>query len=88
MVFPAEPPDTETGRRKLRVGATQTGGGDATIPPGMPHDLLRLNGTAVIGDPRNDENLLVAQTHLLFMKFHLYDFRNNMYDLECINMYG
>jgi hypothetical protein len=24
----------------------------------------------VIGDPRNDENLVVAQTHLAFLKFH------------------
>ena len=60
----------EPGRRKLRVGATQTGGGDATIPAGLPNDLLRLNGTAVIGDPRNDENLVVAQTHLAFIKLH------------------
>ena len=30
----------EPGRRKLRVGATQTGGGDATIPPGMPANWL------------------------------------------------
>ena len=60
----------EPGRRKLRVGATQTGQGDASIPAGMPNDLLRLNGTAVIGDPRNDENLVVAQTHLAFIKLH------------------
>ena len=25
---------------------------------------------AIIGDPRNDENLIVAQTHLAFLKFH------------------
>ena len=24
----------------------------------------------MIGDPRNDENLIVAQTHLAFLKFH------------------
>jgi hypothetical protein len=27
-------------------------------------------GCALIGDPRNDENLLVAQTHLSFLHFH------------------
>ena len=27
-------------------------------------------GTALIGDPRNDENLLVAQTHVAMLKFH------------------
>jgi hypothetical protein len=35
------------------------------------NDLPRSpEGTALIGDPRNDENLLVAQTHLAFLKFH------------------
>jgi hypothetical protein len=30
----------------------------------------RADGTAIIGDPRNDENLILAQLHLLFLKFH------------------
>lgn len=54
---------------QLRVGKT--------TPVGeleqLPNDLLRLNvqpPIAVIGDPRNDENLAVAQTHLAFIKFH------------------
>lgn len=35
------------------------------------HDLPRNSqGTAIIGDPRNDENVLVSQLHLLFLKFH------------------
>nr|AHE14713.1 putative ovoperoxidase [uncultured bacterium] len=34
-------------------------------------DLPRTaGGTARIGDARNDENLIVAQLHLLFLKFH------------------
>jgi hypothetical protein len=33
-------------------------------------DLPRLGGRAVIGDPRNDEHLIIAQLHLLFMRFH------------------
>jgi hypothetical protein len=34
-------------------------------------DLQRnVNGRALIGDPRNDENLIVSQLHLLFLKFH------------------
>lgn len=42
----------------------------------QPNDLPRLsNKFAVIGDPRNDENLLVAQVHLAFMKAH-----NRIYD--------
>jgi hypothetical protein len=30
----------------------------------------RDDGTAMVGDPRNDENLILAQMHLLFLKFH------------------
>ena len=34
-------------------------------------DLLRNpQGVAIIGDPRNDENLVVSQLQLLFLKFH------------------
>lgn len=49
----------------------------ATSPSG--HDLARnAGGTALIGDPRNDENLLVSQMQLMFQKFHnkLFDFRH------------
>lgn len=36
-----------------------------------PNDLPRaLSKVALIGDPRNDENLIVAQTHVAFLKFH------------------
>jgi hypothetical protein len=35
------------------------------------HDLLRnVEGTAVIGDPRNDSHLIVSQMHLAFMHAH------------------
>jgi hypothetical protein len=34
-------------------------------------DLARTStGVALIGDPRNDENMLLAQTHLAMIKFH------------------
>jgi LysM repeat protein len=41
----------------------------------LPNDLPRGHNAekfieATIGDPRNDENLAVAQTHLAFLKFH------------------
>src|SRR6202048_1163377 len=37
----------------------------------FPNDLPRSpEGRALIGDHRNDENLLVAQTQLAFLKFH------------------
>jgi hypothetical protein len=38
---------------------------------GAENDLPRNRlGTALIGDPRNDENLIVSQLHLAFLKFH------------------
>jgi len=47
----------------LKVGAAQGG------PPGS--DLPRNPaGQAIIPDPRNDENLAVAQTHAAFIRFH------------------
>jgi hypothetical protein len=37
----------------------------------LPNDLARNSeGFALIGDKRNDENLLVAQLHLAMLKFH------------------
>ena len=36
-----------------------------------PNDVPRNRvGTALIGDPRNDENIFVSQVQLLFLKFH------------------
>lgn len=55
------------------IGSTnsQPGGGDGSIKPSLPNDLPRAaSGLAIIGDPRNDENLIVAQLHLAFLKFH------------------
>ncbi len=41
-----------------------------------PDDLPRNEfGTALIGDPRNDENIFVSQMQLLFIRFH-----NHVYD--------
>ena len=46
---------------KLRLG-----GGN-----GMPADVPRTpEGRAIIGDARNDENLIIAQIHAAFIKFH------------------
>lgn len=57
---------------KFRIGKTSAtpGGGDPSVAPSKPFDLPRNGQTALIGDPRNDENLLVAQTHLAFLRFH------------------
>lgn len=41
-------------------------------------DLARSpDGTALIGDPRNDENIFVSQMQLMFQKFH-----NRMYEVR------
>ncbi|BCH21116.1 peroxidase family protein [Mesorhizobium sp. L-8-3] len=51
-------------------------GKNITVPFGnvvgdFRNDLPRSpEGFALIGDHRNDENLLIAQTHLAFLKFH------------------
>jgi len=49
-------------RVKLKLGETA---GNVS-----KNDLPRQGLDAVIGDPRNDENLVVAQTHVAFLKFH------------------
>jgi Animal haem peroxidase len=46
------------------------------------NDLQRNGqGRAIIGDPRNDENILISQMQLLFIKFH-----NMVYDTEFADM--
>src|SRR3546814_18230964 len=64
------------------VGPKLLIGQNITVPFGnvqgdFENDLPRgPHGMALIGDPRNDENLLVAQTHLPFLKFH-----NTVFDM-------
>jgi hypothetical protein len=54
---------------KLLLGKTKPTPPD--VPDVFPNDLPRNpEGRALIGDHRNDENLLVAQTQLAFLKFH------------------
>lgn len=50
-------------RIKLLIGKNKSGSKNLDLP-------RTQDGTAIIGDPRNDENILVAQTHLAFLKFH------------------
>jgi hypothetical protein len=55
----------------LLLGSTIQGQGDPKVKPGLAFDLPRGGqGRALIGDHRNDENLLVAQTHVSMLKFH------------------
>jgi nucleoid-associated protein YgaU len=76
---PRDPAD----RNKLRIGQVTSLGGTAPPtqrPPGKGDDNdlpreprssdIRHDRAALIGDPRNDENLIVAQLHLAFLKAH------------------
>lgn len=62
----------EEDRERLKVGPTlEALGMDGYPIPSSLNDLPRTpNGTAIVIDPRNDENLIVAQLHVLFAKFH------------------
>jgi hypothetical protein len=59
-------------RAKLRVGSTgfKINGVDVED---LPRDS---NGNAILGDPRNDENVILAGLHAAFLKFH-----NRMVDI-------
>ena len=68
----------ESDGRRLKIGTT-TGRPIFGVTQAFPNDLPRQPAAdpetensrrAIIGDPRNDENLIVAQTHLAFLKFH------------------
>ncbi|MFF0990102.1 peroxidase family protein [Kocuria nitroreducens] len=48
-------------RRRMRIGQNLDGF------PDLPRNA---DGTAIIGDHRNDENLIVAQFHLTFLQLH------------------
>jgi hypothetical protein len=58
---------------RLKIGETIA---VPDVPKTFPNDLPRAGfgskevGKARIPDPRNDENLAVAQTHVAFIKFH------------------
>ncbi|MFJ2485050.1 heme peroxidase family protein [Pseudomonas sp. NPDC087639] len=62
---------------KFVIGSVTPFDGGLEGSKGLDNDLPRVNspGTerhrkARIGDPRNDENVIVAQLHLAFLKFH------------------
>jgi len=69
---PDQVPYEEDGRLKIESELspvpTVAGQPDQARVPGA--DLPRVNQKAQIGDGRNDENLIVAQLHLAFLKFH------------------
>jgi hypothetical protein len=66
---PAEQPELFSDGIHLKVGRTAVAG---DLPELDGFDLPRDPSapSAVIADPRNDENLAVAQTHCAFIRFH------------------
>lgn len=63
--------DSPEGRERFLLGATtQSEMPGQTLPPSC-NDLPRNSqGTALVGDPRQDENLILAQLHVAFLKLH------------------
>ncbi|WP_433303186.1 peroxidase family protein [Actinoplanes sp. CA-030573] len=60
-------------RAKLRVGALTPVNVGVRIPPvdDLARDLpRRADKVPLVGDARNDENLVVAQLHVAFLRFH------------------
>jgi hypothetical protein len=58
---------------KFKVGTAATEGVPGVrIPPDddLQRDLPRVDKTAQIADARNDENLIIAQLHTAFLRFH------------------
>lgn len=63
----------EADHARLKIGETLSisQNVDLTLPNDLPRKGTGDNPIeALIGDPRNDENLAVAQTHVAFIRFH------------------
>ncbi|EFC85919.1 heme peroxidase family protein [Parafrankia sp. EUN1f] len=73
-----ETPDDLYDGVRLRLGRVAEANNDGSRPAGDPiplaadglHDLPRDGSVALVGDGRNDENLIVAQFHVAFLRFH------------------
>lgn len=63
-------PGIDDGKTSFLIGANQDGEQD--LPRNrLPASAAGLaQGRALVGDPRNDENVIVGQLHLLFLRFH------------------
>ena len=57
----------EPGGALLLIGDSRAEFGESFAVEDLPRNL---QGCALIGDPRNDENAIIAQLHLVFLKFH------------------
>jgi len=79
---PADQPylyDEADGLTRFRLGEDvgevpgETSGSGPDLPRNMPRrngDQQNFFGRALIGDPRNDENLLISQLHCTILRFH------------------
>lgn len=64
----AVPELLEADGKHMKLGTAAAFGG---VPEMIGFDVPRApSGKALIGDPRNDENLIVQQLHLAFLRFH------------------
>lgn len=69
QLSPRDPYDSD----KLRIDDVNFGSPFRGLPPGkdIQNDLPRDgHGTALIGDPRDDENVVLAQLHVAFLRAH------------------
>jgi Animal haem peroxidase len=66
--FSGQPDQVPYTGDRLAIGTLSSGPPGNEVIPGA--DLPRVDRKARIGDARNDENLVVAQLHLAFLKFH------------------
>lgn len=78
-VYGGDAKDTILPNGRFRIGQLSLSGFNPIPTVERTHDLPRrnpdpgnpaLDRAALIGDPRNDENLLVAQTHVAFLRSH------------------
>ena len=73
-LYDQQPPPGLSAGVRLLLGSNQSAGnggpGNSPNPP-TDFDVPRnTQGTALLGDPRNDENLIVSQLHHAFIKYH------------------
>ena len=64
---PDEAPSIYEGNGRLKIGMTEPAAGLPATPADLPRDA---QGNAVLIDSRSDDNLLIAQVHVLLAKFH------------------
>jgi len=64
---------SKRGEETFLIGKTQIGDDEEGSDDDLPRNP---RGIALVGDPRQDENLIVAQIHVYFLKWHNYILTN------------